>query len=306
MINLSSLPRIGNMTRSGGLNAAFDGNLVSQSLNEASSGWVGVDLVTPRRIDRASVSCQANGFDASGLTTPVTLTLRASNSAPAGPQDGTALGTVSFVDANAVAAREIASSDKATAWRYVWVTVTTGVWAVVSEIALFEATGPAPPLPAPNADEVVYIRSVNSYTPLPWQPTHLPGFDITFTVDQPSVALLDFQANVKHQGNELSPPYLGVVGVGFVIQHRAPGGDWVTVPNGGSGFNISERNPQHYGAAVVTGAVALAPGAHSFRVFGTAHTDADSRNHIARLLVETDGINAFRVTVKRNAVLVRL
>lgn len=305
MIDVTALPRIGNMTRGGGLNAAFDGLPASQAWNEATSGWVGVDLGTPRRIDRATVSCQSNGFDASGLTTSVTLTLRAKNSAPTGPNDGVTLGQISFTDVNAIGTREIASNNTVAEWRFVWVAVSTGVWAVVSEIALFEAPEPAPPAPVPDADEVVYIRSVDAYTPLPWDAAHIPGFDIAFVTDQPSVAVIDFQANVKHQGNELSPPYTGVVGVGFVIQHNA-GSGWVTIPNGTSGFNISERNPQHYGSAVVTGAVALAPGVHSFRVLGTAHTDADSRNHIARLLVEGEGLNALRVTVKRNAVLVRL
>lgn len=307
MIDLSALPRIGNMTQGGGLNAAFDGVITTQAWREATVGWAGVDFgESPRRIDRAAVSCQSLGFDASGLTTPVTLTLRGKNgTAPTGPADGTSLGSLSFTDVNGVSTREIASADKATAWRYVWVTVSTGVWAVVSEIALFEAAQPSPAPQAPNADEVVYIHSVNEYTPLPQVAAHLPGFDIAFSVDQPSVALIDFQANVKHQGNELSPAYWGVVGVGFVIQHNA-GNGWVTIPNGTSGFNISERNPQHYGSAVVTGAVALAPGQHAFRVLGTAHTDADSRNGLARLLVEGEGLNALRVTVKRNAVLVRL
>lgn len=306
MIDLTALPQFGNMTRGGGLSAAFDGNAMSQAWNEATSGWVGVDLGAPRRIDRAFVSCLSNGFDASGLTTPVALTLRAKNGTPpTGPQDGVTLGQISFTDVNAASTREIVSTDKATEWRYVWVTLSTGVWAVVSEIALFEAPEPAPPPPAPDADEVVYIRSVNAHTPLQWNAAHLQGFDISFPVDHPSVALIDFQANVKHQGNEMSPAYWGVVGVGFVIQHNA-GNGWVTIPNGTSGFNISERNPQHYGSAVVTGAVALAPGQHAFRVLGTAHTDADSRNGIARILVEGEGLNALRVTVKRNAVLVRL
>lgn len=308
MINTSALPRFGNMTRGGGLNAAFDGVAASQAWNEATTGWAGVDLVTSRRIARAAVSCQVNGFDASGLSTAVTLTLRAKNgAAPSGPNDGTIIGQVSFTDVNAISTREILSNDLVTEWRFVWVVVSTGVWAVVSEIALFEAPEPAPPLPLPDADEVVLIRSVNAYAPLPWNAAPIPGFDMSFQVAADSVALIDFQANAKHQGNELSPAYWGVVGVGFVVQHRAPGADWVTIPNGTSGFNISERNPQHYGAAVITGAVSLAPGFHAFRVLGTAHTDADSRDNIARLLVEGgQGLNAFRITVKRGAALVRL
>lgn len=308
MIDLSTLPRIGNMSRGGGLDAAFDGNQLSQAWNEATTGWVGVDLGTPRRIDRAAVSCQSLGFDASGLTTGITLTLRGKNgTVPTSAVDGTVIGSLSFTDINAVQTRTITSTDKVTAWQYVWVTVSTGVWAVVSEIALFEAPEPAPPLPLPDADEVVLIRSVNAYAPLPWNAAPIPGFDMSFQVAADSVALIDFQANAKHQGNELSPAYWGVVGVGFVVQHRAPGADWVTIPNGTSGFNISERNPQHYGAAVITGAVSLAPGFHAFRVLGTAHTDADSRDNIARLLVEGgQGLNAFRITVKRGAALVRL
>lgn len=314
MLNLSTLPRIGNMTQGGGLAAVFDGSQATAGRNEATSGWVGVDLVTPRRIDRASLIPPANGFDASGLATSITLTLRAKNGdAPTGPHDGIALGSVSFTDVNAAFPREIISTEKATAWRYVWVTVSTGVWATVAEMALFEAVQDAPIPPAPDADEIIYIRSVNGYTPLPWSAAPIPGFDISFQVAADSVALIDFQANAKHQGNELSPAYWGVVGVGFAVQHRCADtlsdlscSAWATIPNGTSGFNISERNPQHYGAAVITGAIRLGPGFHGFRVLGTAHTDADSRNHIARLLVESEGLNALRVTVKRGAVLVRM
>lgn len=141
---------IGNLTANGGLAAAFDG-VTSQSYAACArsvnttdtSGWIGKNYSGgAKRLDHVtfwgSNDVGLNG--ANGGASTVTLRLRAKNgSAPASRTDGTLLATYGpVVDPNGHTATMV-SSDKATAWDYVWLDYeTNGVGCYMAEVQFFE------------------------------------------------------------------------------------------------------------------------------------------------------------------------
>lgn len=149
-------------------------------------------------------------------------------------------------------------------------------------------------MPTPSAKRTaVYLKACNELVPLPQQGMHVHQFQMDVAVDAPGASEITFQANVTHSGNTLSPPYLDVVGVGFTVQFKyaatfdgLASASWQEMPNAVSGFNIRDRNPTHYGAAVIVAAMAVQAGLYRFGVFASAHTDADPRDGIATILAE--------------------
>jgi hypothetical protein len=62
------------------------------------------------------------------------------------------------------------------------------------------------------------------------------------------------------------------------------------------------RNPAHYGSATVVTAELLQAGFYELVCYGTAHTDADSRNGLVGLLIEGGrGLNGLVITLAPNA-----
>lgn len=111
--------------------AAFDGN-TSQAiassawLSTATSAYFGANLsASPKRIISAKVYGSNNAGFVNVINPNVTITLYGKNGgAPANGTDGTALGSISFVDtADESAGRTILSTDIATSWDYVWANV---------------------------------------------------------------------------------------------------------------------------------------------------------------------------------------
>ena len=112
--------------------------------------------------------------------------------------------------------------------------------------------------------------------------------------------------NVKHVGNLFSPQYLGALGIGAAVEYKfaenysdLDAAAWQKPPNSRSnGENIDERNPAHYGNAGMTTSIPVEPGFYRFGLAMTAHTDGDSRDGLAQVLVEQGkGLNGFRVTI---------
>lgn len=307
MIDTSSLPKIGNMTQGAGLASIFDGDPATAGRKESTSGWAGVDMsASPKSIARVEVTPPSNGFDASGLTTGITLSLRAKNgSAPSGPFDGVELGSQTFQDENAQTTRTIYSSQITTHWEYVWVAVSTGVWSIISELNFYEPSIAVEPAPSDTAI-TVYQKACNDYFPLPWNQVEVPGFMFDIAVDEPSAALIDFGVNLTHVGDTFSPQFLGPIGVGAQIVYKfhptfegLATASWQTPANSRTnGINIDDRNPAHYANVGLPTAMALEPGFYRFTLRMSAHTTGDSRNGLARILAEGGkGLNGLRVTV---------
>lgn len=125
---------IGDMANSGGLAAAFDGTTSQaaaacatlNSVNSASSAYVGKTTAVPTAIESATVHGSNDAGYLSVDNPTITLTLFGKQgSAPANSGDGTSLGSINFTDTNDESAgRAITSSDTATYWDHVWVRVT--------------------------------------------------------------------------------------------------------------------------------------------------------------------------------------
>lgn len=310
MIDLSSFPKIGTMTKGSGIAGVFDGSVGTTGYAEFSGGYAGVNFSSsPQKIDRVEVVPATNGFDASGLTTAIVLTLRAKNgSAPTGPNDGTVLATASFTDVNAQTARTLTSSDRVTAWDFVWVTVTTGVWSVIAELRFFEAGEYVPPVsPDPSPAVItVYQKACNSSFPLPQTAIIVPDFTFDVCCDEAGVALVDFKVNVTHVGNLFSPSYLGAIGIGAQFYYKfsadydgLDAAPWLSPANSRTnGINIDERNPAHYANVGLNTSMPVQPGFYRFSLSMSAHTDGDGRGGLAQILAEGGkGLNGLRVSI---------
>ena len=152
---VSGVAHIGNMTSDGGLSAAFDGNLVKPATSCAVitnsfigqaptlSGYVGQNYTgtaaTAYKIQSATIVPSTDGGMASFIFTgfltnfAVIAQLYGSNSAPSSPSNGTLLGSVVVATAGELASGtyvfgtnsvSINSSNQATAYAYVWATLT--------------------------------------------------------------------------------------------------------------------------------------------------------------------------------------
>ncbi|GAM99128.1 hypothetical protein U91I_02768 [alpha proteobacterium U9-1i] len=289
-IDVSGFSRIGDMTSGGGLSAVFDGSTSTNGYAEATTGYAGIDFGgSPKRISKAELVSATNGFDASGATTDITLSLYGKNgAAPSGAADGVLLGVAGpFGDVNAQTTRTILSTDVVTQYRYVWAVISTGVWAIATEVRLFESVEPT----APTGERLVIRRSCDEVFPLTWDLSEIPHFHVTARLNDPAVARLFFQVNVTHRGEFTS--YMDVVGFGFLIEYRhaatfanLAAASWTTAPNAISGGNIIDRGNHHYGAATIVSAMNAAAGFYEFRVRGSAHSTGSSLDGLAAVLAE--------------------
>lgn len=133
---------IGDLTSSGGLAAAFDGTTAQASAASATkatatSGYVGKTLGQRFRIAKAEAwGSSDNGFTTGGAT--VTLTLYGKQgAAPANATDGTSLVTSGSI-ADTTSMVTLTSSDTATEWDHVWLTVAASSGTIaVAELRLY-------------------------------------------------------------------------------------------------------------------------------------------------------------------------
>lgn len=320
LIDTTGLTKIGDMTSGGGLTAAVNtGDGGSTGYKTGTTGWAGVALAAPTAISHVDVTSATNGFDASGSTSQITLKLYGrQGTAPAHATNGVLLGTVGpFTDVNATTVKTIPSGDTTTEWDYLWVTGTTGVWTVYESIKPY-AADEAPPEEAPIQvlSERYTIRSwCDTPLLLGHQLTHLPDFDQTIFV-QTSDALAEFffRADIVHRGTVTG--YNGALSLGCALYFKESqtfseldGEPWQLIDRAVSGRNLCERNPQHYEAIDVTGALMLMSDYYyRFGVKMNAKTDQSpyqTTDGLAGILVEgNDGLNQFLVRVDHGGTLV--
>lgn len=305
-IDTSTSPKFGNLTLGGGTLAAFDNNVASTAYGETRDGFIGTSLQEAKRISSVEVVSASNGFDASGLTTNITIHLYGKvGSAPTTNVDGVLIGAVSTTDQNVQRVVTLQSNDTITLFDHIWVRLLTGVWSVVAELRLFEAPEPKPdePLLPLVAGSHVFRKSCNSLIPLVSSGSEVQQFRTTFCLDEPRNILLDFHAAVIHTGVGADA---GVaVGYSFWICRRSAktltalkAAPFINLPNMFTGDNVSERNPQHYGTLSICDAEVLDAGYHEYSITTNGHTDGSATQGILKLSVEAGmGLNCLRVVV---------
>lgn len=123
----------GNMNNRAGLAAAFDGNNVQATAacagnTSSNNSWIGKTLVAPRVFAKAvAYGSTDNGYKTTGDPIIQLRILGKVGAAPASIFDGTLLGTISFGDTtNESAGRSIDSTDFASAWDHLWLTIEGG------------------------------------------------------------------------------------------------------------------------------------------------------------------------------------
>lgn len=306
-IDLSGTQRFGSLTSGGGLDAVFDENDGwPNGYAESYAGWAGVSFQSCKRIDYVECTGTTNGFDGSGLATPITIQLYGkTGAAPVDAVDGLLIGSVSFTDPNAAQTVTIQSADKVTQFDHVWIRIITGVWSLLAEVRMYEAAEPEPE-PAPEylpSGTQMLLRSCNEAVPLTKYLGEMPQFRIRFAISEPRAVAVDFHGCVIHVGDGADA---GVaVGYSFRVCHRsAPTFSQLGVQpfigceNGVSGGNVCERNPDHYGQTPVVDGLFLQAGCHEISISASGHTDGSPNEGILRMLVEGGkGANRLRVLV---------
>ena len=146
LVDRTTGTNIGNMTSSGGLAAAFDGNTNQTGASSASTagapGYVGKTYGAGKRISKVIVYGSNNEGYAFTSNASTTIVLRGKNgAAPASRTDGTSLGSITFTDTtNESAPRTITSSDQVTTWLHVFVDIDDGLGSamICTELEIYE------------------------------------------------------------------------------------------------------------------------------------------------------------------------
>ncbi len=306
MIDASTLTKFGNMTLGGGLNAVLDLDTSNTGYSTTAQGWAGITLSVPTAIDKVELVPASNGFDASGLTSSITIDLYGKvGSSPTSPTNGTKLGTLSFTDVNSQVSRTIMSNNRVTNYDHVWVVISTGVWAVASSVKIYSVVLPSAPSII-NSNQYSLQRSLNTNVPLNWYASEIPGFRIATISDVDSVATLTFRMDVIH--NNI---YSGAVGIAGHIVVRS-GSTWQEcqaasfsdITNAVSGKNIIDVT-DHYGNININIKYQLVANRYyEFSASGSAHSTGSSANGLCSVLAEYgQGLNALILTVNKGELL---
>lgn len=315
LIDTTDLPKFGTMTSGAGLAAIFDGLPSTTGYAQTPIGYAGVELLEPKRIAFAEVSSPSNGFDASNSKTGIALQLYGKNgAAPTSPTDGTLLGEVgTFTDQNVERAVTIPSTDSYTAYQYVWVKVHTGIWAVASEIRLYEDVSGVVEMPPIGPGSRSMVKSCDVAVPLTFTAKEITEFKIRFRLAERRQVKIDFHADVKHVGTGAESSM--VSGFSFRLYRRESSdlaalsaSPLIFIKNAVSGGNVSEETPQHYGNTAIPAVPNpsddpetsgfLEPGYHEIVVFGSGHSRLTSTNLLQMLVEGGQGLNALIVTVQ--------
>ncbi len=252
LVDVSLCTPIGDLTSGGGLAAAVTyGDSGTTGYATTTDGYAGWSLNTPQVILSCDVISASNGFDASGLTSSITLTLYGKQgSAPSSRTNGTVLGTTTFTDINAVTTKNISSSDTTTLWDHVWVTGHTGVWVVFESVRPYTDVVYTPTQPSDATDKYVATRVNLTGNLFNYSHTEIPDFRLNFsTTLTTGVIKIWFRVACTHRGEFTG--YNDVIGVGCKLGYRYSS-NFATLQSQSitwlktGGDNICERNPDHY------------------------------------------------------------
>lgn len=306
MIDPTGLTKFGNMTSGGGITAIFDGDTATGGYHEAVSGYAGMSLSQATAIGSAEFVSANGGFDGSGATSQITLSLYGKTGAvPSSQTDGTLLAQVTFTDQNTQRSVELTSSDQTTLFEHVWGVIQSGVWSELKEFRVYEPSEAPPSSIHMLAETHVQVlhKTCNTLLPLTQAEMNVEEFQMEMEVPVAGVFDIDFVINVTHRGELLSPQYLGAVGIGARVKYKhatteagLAGASWQWLPKSATnGINIDERNPAHYANVATVSGMSAEIGFYQFSIFMSAHTDGTSQNYTAAILKEADGLNGFRI-----------
>jgi hypothetical protein len=307
MIDCTSLVKFGNMTSGSGLAQIFDNDISDTGYATATQGWAGVSLSSSKIISKVEVTAASNGFDASGLTTSITIDVYAKQGAvPTSATGGTKIGsTGSFTDINSQITK-VVNSNSSIAYDHVWVVINTGVWAVASIVNIFEGEILGAPVVVAS-DRYSLQKSLNTTTPLNWATTEVPGFRIATISDSNAIATCMLRMDIIHNN-----VFSGAVGIAGRILVRM-GNTWAEcqsanftyIPNAVSGKNITDVTDHYGNINIFIKYPLLANKYYEFSVASTAHSTGSSSNGLCSILAEYgQGLNSFIISVDKNEVLV--
>jgi hypothetical protein len=298
LINNDGLTHFGDIERSGGIDGnrgrVFDEEVGTSAYREATTGYAGVSLAAATQIDSVEFVSQVNGFDASGLSTSITLQAycKTTTGAPANATDGTLIGSMTFTDSEAVTTKLIASNDPSLQCRYVWGKLTTGVWSTLTELRIYSAASPEV---TQTDTPTVFRRSCNERAKLNYTAAEFSCFRQAFELNETRAVLVDLHAGLIHTGTSSygTAQYSGVVGLGVHAVRRSAATQagvattsWQYDANMVATGNIYDLT-QHYIHLPVTGCWDLPAGFHEISVAASNHTDALALNDFAQLGIVT-------------------
>jgi len=305
-IDITGFVKIGDMLSGGGLAATSDDDIGTTGYVSSPQGWAGVIFPAPTKVEKVVVTSAGNGFDASGLTTSITLNLRAkTGAAPISRTDGTVLATQAFTDQNVQYTKSLTSNDVTTEWDHVWVDVQTGSWSVIAEIEVYEPDVASAPEPLSSTNITIMQKSCDDGFMLPQTVIYVPGFYMTFNAPVAGVAMVDFVINLTHKGDLLPTPFLGAVGIGAELFYKystdfstLEASPWVGFPiSQTNGINIDDRDPAHYANVSLNSSLQINPGFYKFGIRMSGHTTGTTQDFIVGILAESGkGLNGFRIT----------
>lgn len=144
---------VGDLDEAGGLTALDDSDTTKTAAqgakNTGTTGFYGRSLIIAQPVKKAIVySSSDQGF--AGAVGPVTIELKASNTAPnSDGSNGTTLGTIVVADMLATMTEQVPSSDTTTEYLFVWVRLSCGAAAAIF-VALVEFVYPGATLASAN------------------------------------------------------------------------------------------------------------------------------------------------------------
>lgn len=304
LISPNSLSKFGDMNSGSGSAGMHDGNSATVGYAQSTTGYSGVTLAAPARIQRVELVSADNGFDASGSITSITLQLYGRVGAPpSSGTDGQILCAMAFTDQNVSRVVELVSSDQVTRFDHIWIRMTTGVWSLASELRIFDAEDQSeitdPEVIGPGM--CVLSRSCNDKVPLYNDGFEIPQFRIRIALCEPRRVAVDFHGCVVHTGTGADDV---AVGYSFRICHRnassvsaLASAQFIERPNAADGGNVFNHT-HHYGSVSIPDAIELPEGFNEISVIGSGHTDGSSTQGLLHMLVEAGkGLNCLRVIV---------
>jgi len=306
MIDPAGLVAFGNMGSGGGLAAVFNPDTAT-GYAMVSTGWAGLTLSEPTRVKSVSITSASNGFDASGAATSITLRLYGkTGAAPSGPSDGVMLASSTFTDVNAVTTKLLTSADQITLFSHVWISISTGVWAIAQYVQFEEATEATALLPAPDlTTRTTYLSRIGTEINLPWVTVEIPQTRWKpLYIPASCNALVDLNCDFRHRNVS---GYAGPIGIGWTFGSRYGASlesmiaaSWQPLVKAQTQIASIEH---HYAPCCASGAITLGQGYHQFSFSGSAHTTANAFDGNACLLVESGvGYNSARLIVSTDPV----
>lgn len=230
LIDQTGLTKFGDMTViAPGLENLADGDPATSARSAGTTGWYGVILDPPRRIERLRIrGLDGLGFDSSGSVNTITLRGYATVAQAVPPSRTSGLlqaNPGSFTDTNGATWRELVFSDQETLYGAVWYEhITGGGFARAADVEIVEAPEPVPvvvPDFSPMHARPAYSEKVIGPISLPLT-TGIPyNYNVAATIFIPDIAEGD-EIDAKAEFQVTSPYAYNVMCSSCLILATSP------------------------------------------------------------------------------------